>query len=289
MGRPGPNCKPRICKLCGREYIPTSTHQSYCNQDIEATCKFCGKTFIKKCTTSDTSICCSTECSIEYMKVRRRESAQSKPKKCKWCGKIFYPTNHRVVYCDGPHYKKCEVCGKMFELDVKLHRDRRSCSKECFKVLQVRDRDFEKERENQKKALLEKYGVDNAAKIPGAMDKAKKTMLERYGKEWYTQTEEYKKKVKSVSLEKYGTEHWLSSKEIIDKRKETVKARYGSDNVFSSDYGKRKIAEYWKSNYNVDNNSQMHIKDIDRWKNFQENSLIKQRGLLFIQIIFILK
>lgn len=273
MGRPGPNCKPRICKLCGRSYVPTSTHQSCCNQPIEATCKYCGGTFVKKCTTSDSNTCCSEKCLIEYMKIRRAESSLAKPKKCKWCGKEFHAKSVRTVYCDGPHYKKCEVCGKMFELDVKLHRDRRSCSKECLKVLQVRDRDFEQEHENMKKALLEKYGVDNPVKIPGVPDKIKSTTLERYGKEWYTQTDEYKERVRDVSLEKYGTEHWLSSKEIIDKRKETVKAKYGSDNIFSSEYGKRKIFEYWNSNYGIDSSSQLHIKDFSAWKSFQENSV----------------
>lgn len=272
MGAPGPNCKPRICILCGREFIPKSSRQKYCNQDTKATCAYCGKTFIKKCTTSDTTKCCSETCTIEYMKSQRVKNSLSKIKICKWCGKKFHAKSVRTVYCSGPHYKECEVCGRSFELDVKLHRDRRTCSKECLKILQVKDRDFKAEHEKQKKSLLCKYGVDNAAKIPGSSEKMKNTMLKRYGKEWYTQTNEYKDRIQKLSLEKYGVDHWLSSKDVINKRKQTSLEKYGAENVFASDYGKQKIAEYWESTYGVSTISQVHIKDINKWKLYQQDS-----------------
>lgn len=240
MGAPGDNCKKRICKLCGTEFTPRSTHQFCCGREIQVPCAVCGTLFTKKCTTSDNTRTCSEKCRIEYQKLRRSEKASANKKVCKWCGKEFVASNARVLYCDGPHYKKCVICGKEFQFDVKTQRATQTCSKECFVKLQLAHRDLEAEAEKQKQTLFEKYGVYNASHVPGAQEKARKTSLEKYGKEWYTQTDDYKDRVEATSLEKYGVPHFLSSESVKEKREATCLEKYGSSNVFSSEYGKTK-------------------------------------------------
>lgn len=271
MGRPGPNCKPRICVLCGTSYIPTSGVQRCCGREIEVPCAVCGKLFKKRCTTSDTNRTCSEKCNIEFQKIRRSETARSKKKICKWCGKEFTASHVRVVYCEGPHYKKCAICGKEFEIDVKNHRERQTCSKECFVKLQLSHRDIQAEHEKQKQVLLEKYGVENSALIPGAMEKAKQTMRSKYGVDWYTQTDEYKEKVKKTSLEKYGVDSWLSSKDVIEKREATVLERYGVRNVFESEEIKHKIAKHYQDLYGVNTYSQSVVENSEEWEAYKED------------------
>lgn len=252
-----PSVKTKICEICGCEFVPTSGKQKYCRREITVSCIICGNKFTKLCTTSGTTKTCSEKCNIEYQKIRRIESSRMKKKICKWCGREFTASHFRVVYCDGPHYKNCSVCGKEFEFDPKTQLNKSTCSKECFVKLQLSHRNIEEEKKKQKKSLLEKYGVDNSAKIPGSIEKAKKTSLEKYGHEWYTQTDEYKERARVTSLEKYGTEHWLSNEATISKRKSTCLEKYGSENVFSSDYGKSKIRGTLLDSYNVTNPSQV--------------------------------
>lgn len=270
MGKPGPNCKSRICKLCGVEYVPTSTRQNCCNREIQVQCEICGKSFTKRCTTSDNRRTCSYECSVQLQNKIRTKNSSEKLSKCKWCGQLFHPTSNRNVYCKGPHYKTCVVCNKSFEIDPITQANTQTCSKDCFVLLQLSHRDIAAEKEKQRKVLLDKYGVENASQIPGSQEKAKKTMLEKYGSEWYTQTEEYRKRIQNTSLEKYGVEHWLSSEDIKQKRMKTVQEKYGSDNVFNSEYGRSKIKSYLDSN-NVENVSQLHIRNLNVWNQFKED------------------
>lgn len=270
MGRPGPNCKPRICKLCGQLYVPTSSHQSCCNRDIEIPCIVCGKPFQKKCTVSDSCKTCSEECNLKYQNMRREENAKKIKKICKCCGKEFNASSVRIVYCEGPHYKKCVICDNMFEFNPKTQNETQTCSKDCFVKLQLSHRDIQAEKEKQKQVLLEKYGVDNSALIPGSTEKAKQTMKEKYGREWYTQTQEYKDRIKETSRKKYGHDHWLSSEEVKQKQITTVRDKYGSDSVLSSEYGEQKIKEHWKQ-LGVENFAQLHIENLETWNKFKEN------------------
>lgn len=288
MGAPGINCKPRICKLCGQEFKPKSTHQSCCGREIQVPCVVCGTLFTKKCTTSDNKKTCSEECNLKYQQMRREENARKQKKICKWCGKEFYASHAKVVYCDRTHYKKCAVCGKYFEFDPKTQLETQTCSKDCFVKLQLSHRDIEAEKEKQKQVLLEKYGVDNSAKIPGFRDKLKQSCLDKYGVEFYTQTDEYKERVKKTSIETYGVEHWLSSPEVIAKREKTCLERYGSSNVLSSDHGQEKIAKFYEEN-GIINSSQLHIVDLETWNQFKNDPVtylesLHPKGLTVLEL-----
>lgn len=234
MGAPGPNCKSRKCKLCEKEFVPKSSHQSCCNSEIQVPCKFCGKLFTKICTTSDNKVCCSEECATEYMKIRRAESNSKKIRVCQFCGKEFHSPNVRSKYCPGPHYKTCVTCGKEFEIDLKRQpEDVHTCSKECFVKYQLSHRDTAEEHRKMQAALEAKYGegVTNPMYIPGVQEKQKATNRAKYGTDWYTQTDEYKERSKATCLEKYGTEYYLASQDAAKKKQAKYLEKHCSENV----------------------------------------------------------
>lgn len=245
----------RTCKRCGQEFKPHARKQFYCGEVRQFKCIYCGNTFEAICN-SQTKSTCSTECQAKYIKEKRTQSAAKLTRKCKWCRAEFTPTSARDAYCSNPHYQTCIICGKSFELDVRRDSTVKTCSKECKIKYALQQRDIPAESAKQQAVLLEKYGVDNAMKIPGSIEKMKQTNLHRYGHEWYTQTEEYKERVAETDLEKYGVDHHLKAQSVKDKRTKTVCKLYGTSNVFSSEYGKAQVKARMKELYGVENPSQ---------------------------------
>lgn len=224
----------RICKGCGQEFKPHARKQFYCGEVRQFVCAVCGKEFEAICS-NQTKSTCSTECQANLIKQKRSQSAAKVVKLCKWCGAEFTPTSARDVYCKNIHYQTCVICGKQFEIDVRRDSTVKTCSKTCKNIYSLQQRDTKAEHEKQKATLVAKYGVDNAAKIPGVVDRIKQTNVERYGSEWYTQTDEYKKRVKATDLKIYGVDHHLKAQSVKDKRTNTVQSLYGVDNVFQLD------------------------------------------------------
>ena len=248
----------RICKLCGEEFHPTARKQYCCGQPKIRICVICGKEFTTLCTTKKANrMTCSSKCQGQYVKRQREASSARTTKICEWCGEEFIPISPLQKYCNRTHYNTCKVCGKQFEVDVRRSEITQTCSNECRYKLALENRDLEAEQINVRKTLQEKYGVDNAALIPGSTEKAKATMLEKYGVESYTATDEYKEKVKQTCQAKYGTDHHLCSPKVIAKRKASCLAKYGSGNVFGSEYGKFRIRSEMQRRYGVVNPSQL--------------------------------
>ena len=245
----------RICKGCGKEFKPHARKQFYCGEIRDFTCKVCGKIFQATCSSS-VKHTCSPQCNGQWIKLRRTESAQKLIKVCKYCGKEFTPKSKLDVYCYDTHYATCVICGKLFEVDVRARKAGHTCSKECQYTYATQQRDVPAEHEKLRATLLEKYGVDNPAKIPGSVEKAKATMREKYGTDWYTQTEDYKEKVAQTCMETYGVDHHLKSDVVKKKRQATVQAVYDVDNVFQSDEIKEKSRQTLLRDYGVENPSQ---------------------------------
>jgi len=98
---------------------------------------------------------------------------------------------------------------------------------------------------NQKKTMLEKYGVESALQLERFKKKSRETNLKKYGTEYATQSEVVKTKAKKTIeskpdfykkrnlksrdtfLKKYGTEHFMQSEEGLRHYQETLKERYG--------------------------------------------------------------
>ena len=261
----------RVCKLCGNTFHPRTNRQMCCMEIKIKICPVCGKSFDYTCTTSLSHNACSKECSQKYAVIRRKQEASKETRICKYCGKIFTPRSKRDVYCYNVHYKQCKVCGRMFEIDVRKDQTVQTCSDECRYKLMIQSTDYDKSQATLRKTIHDKYGVENAANIPGVREKSQQTCQERYGKSWYTQTDEYKERVKETSRDKYGVDHFLQSAQVIEKRKETCLETYGVDNVSKSPEIQNKMHEAFQSKYGVDNISQLNIGNLDEWKKFVQN------------------
>lgn len=85
--------------------------------------------------------------------------------------------------------------------------------------------------EKTKEALIEKYGVDNASKIPGVQEKKNKTMIKNYGSLENAYNERNKNMSKTL-LEKTGYDHNMKDPRTREKARETFKEKYGVDSPF---------------------------------------------------------
>lgn len=89
-------------------------------------------------------------------------------------------------------------------------------------------------KEKYKKAMLEKYGVDNPMKLKSIFDKARATSKARYGHEWAQSNPDVRAKVVATNRERYGGDSPSNSVEIQEKIRATTRAHYGVDYISQS-------------------------------------------------------
>lgn len=193
----------KICRVCGKEFIPNSSRQLDCNREIVRKCVICGKEFTAHCSINDHSCTCSQKCQNQYIHQCQLNSYQDKIKKCDWCGKEFIPVNNKQRYCKNKHFRNCEICGKEFEVDLTKQDIPRTCSKECsIKLRFINGNPFSK---------------------PECREKAKQTSLERYGEIYPMRNIEVINKMKKAYLEKTGYIHQSHNPEVRSKVAKSVK------------------------------------------------------------------
>lgn len=120
-----------ICKICGKEFDRVG-NGVYCSGPHYRPCIVCGKP-VEYVRPSDPGKCCSDKC-IQVL------SQQSKQKnlgvrKCKECGKLFYPNQASQVYCNNLHIATCVICGREFSYSERPSERRSTCSEACQIVL----------------------------------------------------------------------------------------------------------------------------------------------------------
>ena len=143
----------KICKICGKEFIPRKESQIYCSKKCAGlskrkidtrTCLTCGKQFTINSWRSDKF--CSIQCAANFHKKRV-------VKKCLNCGKEFEIPNYMdkkqhfcSTKCSGEYHskhhihksmeerkcivKKCLNCGKEFNV-YPYRKNAKFCSKKC--------------------------------------------------------------------------------------------------------------------------------------------------------------
>lgn len=177
---------PRICRTCGDEFIPTSSHQSDCNKHIVKYCVICGKPFDGVCSKNDVRHTCYDPSCIESYRVQCSIKSTSKSAvECHWCGEPFYREHPSQLYCSRQHYNTCAICGKRFPIDtiVNLKDVRKTCSDECSKKLKFIDGKQLSEEANRKrrKTNLIRYGFEHPSQNPTIHKKAMITYYNRTG------------------------------------------------------------------------------------------------------------
>ena len=115
-----------------------------------------------------------------------------------------------------PNENKCSVCGNDTRWNIKTHNFQKVCSSKCN--LQSEDT-----KKAIKKAVREKYGVDNVSQVPEINRKRKDNNLKKYGTENVNSVPEINKRsalTKSINAEKKGAPNYHKDKRQNDKRKE---------------------------------------------------------------------
>lgn len=143
---------------------------------------------------------------------------------------------------------KCILCENSFNKSLnKLHKQRNFGCEKCAKILKF---------ERIKNTMIDKYGVEYAAKLEHFKDKMKSTTLERYGVEHGTQSEEVKSKIIKTNLEKYGVKYGLQCEEVKEKRRLSNLEKYGFENPLQREEIKEKSRKTCLSKYGVEYPSQ---------------------------------
>lgn len=143
---------------------------------------------------------------------------------------------------------KCILCENSFNKSLnKLHKQRNFGCEICAKILKF---------ERIKNTMIDKYGVEYAAKSEHFKDKMKSTTLERYGVEHGIQCEEVKSKIRKTNLEKYGFEYGLQNKEVKEKRRLSNLEKYGFENPLQREEIKEKSRKTCLKKYGVEYPSQ---------------------------------
>lgn len=121
-------------------------------------------------------------------------------------------------------------------------------------------------RENAKKTLIEKYGVEHYSKTKDYVEKVKKTSMEKWGVDNYSKTKDFVEKSKKTYMSNWGVDSYTKTKEYLDKYKETCIRKWGVDHYVKTDEFKEKfkekIQEKWGANH-------PYQSDIWRIKNFE--------------------
>lgn len=176
-----------------------------------------------------------------------------------------------IIYCILNNYEytpKCKICGNniKFKNISEGYRNVITCgNKECRKKIY-------------KQIILEKYGVDNPAKLPSVQEKIKNTNIEKYGvdnpaksivvkqkmqktikSKTNEQKEKIKEKIKTTLLERYGVSNNLHIPEIEQRIKDNNQKKYGVDYCLSSSIIRNKIRNTSLLKYGVDNPAKSDI------------------------------
>ena len=135
----------------------------------------------------------------------------------------------------------------------------------------------DKVKDNYKKSIQQKYGVDNPFQLDTVKNKIKQTNLERYGVDCVLKLDSTKEKAKSTSLQKYGTEYPSQSKEFQDKVKATNRKKYGCDYGLQSDVIKQKSIDTCLKKYGKEYYAQSHdFKNKFEDEEFVRNAKLKE-------------
>jgi hypothetical protein len=167
--------------------------------------------------------------------------------------------------------RECLYCKHKFLIRKKDLKQ--ICSEECRKKWASLPENIEIRIVASKKAVKEKFGVENVFQLETVKDKLKNTKLEKYGDENYnnpdkmleTKSEKYgenwgKEWYKNMSnemMKNFGVSHPLQSKIFLDKLKETNMKKYGECWNSKSDIVKLNIRKSFQEKYGVDNISQL--------------------------------
>jgi hypothetical protein len=196
----------------------------------------------------DSKLFCNKKCHLEF---RKKQSELRKSIRCLYCDtEIMVELDSKQKYCNHNHYKLhkililqetriCPECNKEFK--ISKNNKRKLCSKKCRNDWDKRPENKQIRSDNTKKAIKEKYGVDNIMMLEEFRNKAKKTKFEKYGDENYSN----RLKMEKTKEERYGDKHYTNR----EKAKKTSNERYGVDNYTNQEKREQTMMDRYGHKY----------------------------------------
>ena len=138
---------------------------------------------------------------------------------------------------------KCEECKKDIEVSAKSFLKRKEmicghCS-QSKKMKYIISQNKEEHINRWKKAIKNKYGIDNVSHDPIIKERKKDTNLKKYGNEYAIASPEVRRTIKETFRERYGVDTPGKIPEVIQKSKQTCQERYGGWYMGSDDFKKK--------------------------------------------------
>ena len=194
----------RICKECGKPFVPTNNNQQYCTEEHYRPCPVCGKP-VKVIHAGDLknnkSRTCSAECTNRLISQKLKQP---------------------------PKYRKCVVCGKEFE--VKRGYKAVTCSKQCTGIYCKQTGIASRRYAKAVQTNLQRYGVENVGQLEFVHEKMGDTLEKRIGVRHPMQSKEYLTKAYETTFSHFGVLHPSQSPKVQEKFKHTMLEKYGMEN-----------------------------------------------------------
>lgn len=166
---------------------------------------------------------------------------------CSLCGKNRITTIYNLV--KNNRFEKCSKC--LMKENNKKTIQKRYGVDNPNQVLLFKNK--------LKKTCLEKYGVDNPLKSKNIKEKIRKTCKDKYGNSNVNSLQFKKDKCKKTCLEKYGVPYIFQNEDLKNKSKKTCLEKYGKECITQSQYFKDKTRETCLKNYGVEKAVQSDI------------------------------
>lgn len=223
---PGHTLKPKKCKYCGKEFIPTSARQLYCKDTHYGPCPVCGNlTEIK-----DMNIgpqCCSEKCRIARINKTCLEKYGNKDavnsQHARELSKQHCLEKYGVEY-----YSQTDKYRESYERTM-LERYGATSVLGSPELMQ-----------RCKSTLRENFGVDNPVENADILNRMIETKQNKYGGLGFD-SPELSQRIRDTNMKRYGVEIPAQNEEIRQKIIDTCIERYGASSYLSS------IPRYFKT------------------------------------------
>ena len=217
----------KICKWCGKEFMPKSARDAYCRDVHYQTCEVCGKQFIIDVRTDPYVKTCSDECRYKLMVSKQDRETMVEHQKQTMLER--YGVENPMQLSESVEKIKAtnkEKYGTEWYMQTDEYKER--VKETCLEKYGVEHHLQSKEVQAQIAATVkERYGVDNVSKNPEIQQKIKDALTERYGVSNISMLPEIQQQIVANNYAKYGVKHPMMLKEFQDKAAQTNVERYG--------------------------------------------------------------
>lgn len=280
--------EPRKCEYCGKEFVPNSARQKYCEGPHYGPCPICGKLVeIKEMSKGPST--CSEECRLKLAEKTSLErygasnvfASEYGKAKIKQTMMDNYGVEHALqvksikMKQQSTMLQKYGVEHALQSAELKSHMNDTNLEKYGVEWVTQNEGVKQKIANTQQTkyggmglgsaeirgkiedAMVQRYGVSNPMQDEEIRDRAKCTNLERYGVDSPLQNPEILHKAQQTNLEKYGAVTSLLNEEVQSRARQTNIEKYGTDNIFKTDFGQELARAGVRSKFGVDNVSRL--------------------------------